>query len=80
MVWEEILPLTGTEKALGLSSDPIGQTFWIYTDESILEVLIRAEDRDVWRYKLVKGEFNEALSFASVSFEYHVVADHIADI
>jgi hypothetical protein len=66
VVWEEMLPLTGSEKALGLSSDPIGQTFWIYTDKSILEVLVRAEHRDVWRYKLGKGQYAEALTFASV--------------
>lgn len=62
-----MLPLTGNEKAIGLSGDPIGQTFWVYTDKSILEVLVRVENRDVWRYKLGKGEYTEALTFASVS-------------
>lgn len=70
MVWEEILPLTGNERALGLSSDPIGKTFWIYTDKSILEVLVRVEDRDVWRAKLSKGQYVEALAFASVSLTF----------
>lgn len=67
MVWEENLPISGMERAIGLSSDSIGGTFWIYTDKSILEVLVRVEDRDVWRAKLSKGDFNEALSFARVN-------------
>lgn len=66
VVWEESLPLSGNEKAIGLSSDPIGQTFWIHTDKSILEVLIRDEDRDVWRGKLSRGDFTDALAFARV--------------
>jgi hypothetical protein len=62
-----MLPLTGNERAIGLSGDPVGQTFWIYTDKSILEVLVRVEDRDVWRAKLSKGDFEEALTFTHVS-------------
>lgn len=54
------------ERAVGLSADPVSQTFWIYTDRSILEVLVRNEDRDVWRAKLDHGDFAEALRFARV--------------
>jgi hypothetical protein len=45
----------------------VSRTFWIYTDRSILEVLVRNEDRDVWRAKLDKNEFGEALRFARVA-------------
>jgi hypothetical protein len=82
VVWEEMLPLVSPlrwcrsiilivqghdEKALGLSADPISKTFWIYTDRSILEILVQNEDRDVWRAKLEKGDFASALTFARVS-------------
>lgn len=50
-----------------MSADPVSRTFWIYTNKSILEVLVRNEDRDVWRAKLEKGEYTEALNFAKVS-------------
>ncbi|KIR32632.1 hypothetical protein I352_05059 [Cryptococcus deuterogattii MMRL2647] len=52
------------EKAIGMSSDPVSRTFWIYTNKSILEVLVRNEDRDIWRAKLEKGEYVDALNFA----------------
>ncbi|KIR70649.1 hypothetical protein I310_05498 [Cryptococcus deuterogattii CA1014] len=52
------------EKAIGMSSDPVSRTFWIYTNKSILEVLVRNEDRDIWRAKLEKGEYADALNFA----------------
>jgi hypothetical protein len=54
------------EKVLGLSADPVSRTFWVFTDRSILEVLVRNEDRDVWRAKLEKGEYNDALQYATV--------------
>ena len=54
------------EKAIGMSADPVSRTFWIYTDRSILEVLVQTEDRDVWRAKLERNEFAEALQFARV--------------
>jgi hypothetical protein len=54
------------EKILGLSADPVSRTFWVFTDRSILEVLVRNEDRNVWRAKLDKGEYNDALQYATV--------------
>lgn len=54
------------DKAIGLSADPVSRTFWVFTDQSILEVVVRNEDRDVWRAKLEKGEFAEALRFTRV--------------
>lgn len=59
------------EKVLGLSADPVSRTFWVFTDRSILEVLVRNEDRDVWRAKLEKGEYNDALQYATVSRRSH---------
>lgn len=64
------------EKAIGLSADPVSKTFWIYTDRSILEVLVRNEDRDVWRAKLDHGEFTEALQFARVGSRESTRADN----
>lgn len=80
-VWDEALPLVsrssvpgateltlqhGDERAISLSADPVSKTFWIATDRSILEVLVQNEDRDVWRARLEKGNFSEALRFAKV--------------
>lgn len=38
----------------------------MYTDKSILEVLVKNEDRDVWRAKLERGDHAGALSFVKV--------------
>ncbi|KAK8861498.1 hypothetical protein IAR55_002319 [Kwoniella newhampshirensis] len=79
MVWEEALPLTGDEHALGLSADPVSRTFWIYTDRSIFEVLVRNEDRDVWRAKLEKGDYDEAIKFVHTSPQKDIVLSRQAD-
>ena len=52
---------------MGLTADPVSRTYWISTDKSILEVLVQAEDRDVWRLKLDRGDFTEAARHAKVS-------------
>jgi hypothetical protein len=56
----------GGEHVLGLTADPVSRTYWVYTDKSILEVLVKNEDRDVWRAKLEKGDHTGALSFVKV--------------
>lgn len=67
VVFEEMIPLSGDEEIIGLSADPVSRTFWIFTKRSILEILVRNEDRDVWRAKLEKGDFADALLMAKVS-------------
>jgi hypothetical protein len=67
IVWDEALPLGPGETAVNLSADPVSRTFWICTNQNVLEVLVRDEDRDVWRAKLEKGEYTGALYFAKVS-------------
>ena len=66
VVWQESLPLTGNEQPVCLSSDPVSRTFWVCTTHNVLEVLIRDEDRDVWRGKLERAEYADALRYAKV--------------
>ncbi|WWC97049.1 hypothetical protein V866_003926 [Kwoniella sp. B9012] len=79
VVWDEHLPLSVDEKAIDLSADPVSRTFWIYTDRSILEVLVRNEDRDVWRAKLEKGEYSDALTFARTLPQKDIVLSRQGD-
>ncbi|WRT65614.1 uncharacterized protein IL334_002559 [Kwoniella shivajii] len=79
VVWDEQLPLAVDEQAVGLSADPVSRTFWVYTDRSILEVLVRNEDRDVWRAKLEKGEYTEALTFARTLPQKDIVLSRQGD-
>lgn len=67
VVWSEALPLGANEQPVCLSSDPISQTFWVCTTQNVLEVLVRQEERDVWRAKLEKKEYVDAFKYAKVS-------------
>ena len=93
-VWEESISIVcsiiravsrslqgADEQVLGLSADPVSRTFWLYTSQSIYEILVRIEDRDVWRAKLEKQDFAEALRFARVCYSpvEHVVEELIID-
>ena len=67
VVFEESIHLASDEHVVGLCADPVSRTFWICTNRSILEILVRNEDRDVWRAKLEMGDFAEALGMTKVS-------------
>jgi hypothetical protein len=70
VVWSESLPLDANEQPVCLSSDPVSQTFWVCTTSNVLEVLVREEDREVWRAKLEKKDYTEALKYAKVNLSY----------
>lgn len=42
------------------------RTYWVYTDQSIYELVAENEDRDVWKIYLEKGQFDAALKYAKV--------------
>jgi hypothetical protein len=46
----------------------VSRTYWVYTERSIFELVITDEARDVWRAKLEKGAFEEALTYAKVCY------------
>lgn len=49
-----------------MSADPVRQTYWVFTDQSLFEIVIGNEDRDVWKVYLEKGQFDTALRFSKV--------------
>lgn len=46
------------------------KTYWVYTDQSLFELVVDNEDRDVWKIYLHKGQFDVALRYAKVPFHY----------
>lgn len=50
-----------------MASDPVRRTYWIFTDQSLFEIVIGNEDRDVWKLYLEKGQFETALLFSKVN-------------
>lgn len=56
------------EEVLGMSVDTTKNTFWIYTQQSLFELVVTREDRDVWTLYLEKKQYDMALQYAKVTF------------
>lgn len=42
------------------------KTYWAYTDQSLFELIVGNEDRDIWKINLQKENFDVALRYAKV--------------
>ncbi|KAI0286980.1 Pep3/Vps18/deep orange family-domain-containing protein [Russula aff. rugulosa BPL654] len=67
LVHEELLPLRPEETARGLTADPVRKTYWAHTDQSLFELKVGNEDRDVWKINLQKENFDVALKYAKTA-------------
>ncbi|KAI8059195.1 Pep3/Vps18/deep orange family-domain-containing protein [Gongronella butleri] len=63
IVYEEMIPMSHGEHVLGLTVDDIKKTFWVYTSQSMYELVINNEERDVWQLYLEKSQYNMALQY-----------------
>ncbi|CAG8658675.1 5183_t:CDS:10, partial [Cetraspora pellucida] len=63
IVYEEIIPLKVGEVVKSMAIDSVKNTFWIYTDCTIFELIVAKEDRDVWKLYLEKQQFDTALQY-----------------
>ena len=55
------------EHVLGLVSDAVNATHWIYTDSSLFELKTNNETRDLWHFYMTQGDYEKAMKYASVS-------------
>jgi hypothetical protein len=51
-----------------MAADPVRKTYWVYTNQSLFELVTGKEDRDVWKIFLDQGKHDVALKFAKVTF------------
>ncbi len=79
VVHEERLDLPPGARPLGLSTDPIRKTCWLHTDQSIHELVIKDEDRDVWKIYLQRSNFELAKRFAKTQTQRDSVLAAEAD-
>ncbi|SPO29308.1 related to DigA protein [Ustilago trichophora] len=79
VVFEEALPLKPNERVIGTAVDVAKRTYWIYTDASIFELVIRDEDRHVWRVYLDRGSFDTALKYAKPGIQRGTVLSFQGD-
>ncbi|OBZ89341.1 Vacuolar protein sorting-associated protein 18 [Choanephora cucurbitarum] len=69
LVFEEQIPLQQDEVVQGMVVDNIKRTYWIYTNDAMYELVIKDEDRDVWRLYLLKGQYGTALHYCKESHQ-----------
>ena len=50
----------------GITADPVRKTYWVYTDQSLFELIVTNESRDVWRIYSEKGDYDTALKYTRV--------------
>ena len=55
------------EEVRGITADGVRKTYWVYTDQSLFELVVGNEDRDVWKVYLSKGKFDVALKYAKTA-------------
>ncbi|KAL9086538.1 MAG: hypothetical protein Q9159_004128 [Coniocarpon cinnabarinum] len=68
-------PVLGTaEKPVALLADHKKNTFWLFTNKAIFEIVVRDEDRDIWKVLMKRQEFEEALQYANNSAQKDAVA------
>jgi hypothetical protein len=59
---------------LGLAADPVRGTYWVFTDQSLFELVVGNEDRDIWKVYLEKGQFEVALRYSKVRLRAQYIA------
>ncbi|KAI0271348.1 Pep3/Vps18/deep orange family-domain-containing protein [Gloeopeniophorella convolvens] len=73
LTYEEVLPLKHGEVVRALTADPVRKTYWVYTDQSLFELIVGNEDRDVWKINLQKERFDVALQYAKTAGQRDLV-------
>ncbi|CDS81881.1 related to DigA protein [Sporisorium scitamineum] len=79
VIFEEALPLKPNERVIGTAVDVAKSTYWIYADASIFELVLRDEDRHVWRVHLDRGSFDTALKYAKPGIQRGTVLSFQGD-
>ena len=81
VVYDEAILEPG-QTCLGLLSDQKKNTFWLFTNQEILEVVAADEDRDVWKVMLQNQQYDAALRYARGAAQKDAVAtasgDHLS--
>ena len=71
--------LGANEKAIALLADHKKNTFWLFTNKAIFEIVVRDEDRDIWKILMKRQKFEEALQYANNTTQRDAVATASGD-
>ncbi len=78
VVYDQVI-LDPGQKAIGLCVDLQKNTFWLFTQQEIFEIVVRDEDRDVWKIMLQMQLFDAALQYARSPAQKDAVATASGD-
>jgi hypothetical protein len=78
VVFDQIV-LDPGQQALGLFADQQKNTFWLFTTQEIFEIVVKHEDRDVWKVMLQTEHFDAALRYARGPAQKDAVATASGD-
>lgn len=67
------------QSALGLVADPKKNTYWLFTNQEIYEVVANDEERDVWKIMLQQQDYDGALRYAKGGAQKDSVATASGD-
>ncbi|KAI7957480.1 hypothetical protein MJO28_004575 [Puccinia striiformis f. sp. tritici] len=79
IVHEEFLDLKPDEKIRSITMDYVEQTYWIYSQDSIFELIIKNESKDIWKVYLNRKDFEKALSYVEMSIDRDRILCNQAD-
>lgn len=66
LTFSKLEPKPPASRPIRLATDPLRRTCWMHTESAIYELVIRDEDRDVWRVYLARGNWDAAKRAAKV--------------
>lgn len=78
IVYDQVILEQG-QRAVGLCVDLQKNTFWLFTAQEIFEIVVRDEDRDIWKIMLQTQQFDAALQYAHTPAQKDAVATASGD-
>ena len=78
IVYDQVVLEPG-QKAIGLFADQAKNTFWLFSEHEIFEIVVNDEDRDVWKVMLKDQKFDAALHYARGATQKDAVATASGD-
>ncbi|KAK0630662.1 Pep3/Vps18/deep orange family-domain-containing protein [Bombardia bombarda] len=77
-VYDQVI-LDHGQKAIGLCVDAQKNTFWLFTSQEIFEIIVRDEDRDIWKIMLQMQQFDAALQYAHTNTQKAAISSASGD-
>lgn len=78
VVYDQVILEPG-QNSLGLHADLTKNTYWLFTNQEIYEIVVTDESRDVWKIMLQNQQFDAASRFAKTAAQKDAVATASGD-